>query len=458
MGGDFRVKELELKVRFKRKQRNPDLRQEGIKDPRLISGLRLPLKEKQVPNAVWWGQEDALSVISPPAAVRNIPDINQILTEGKCWEKIGKSPIKEAKFNEEFPPLFGENKNQNLEKTDFPGKRNNLASGQAPATLRQPPARPAGFRLPTPSPSGPTASSQAPCPSQSEAIISDSQSKKYLATGETARDKILPPEEGRNNISDFKNKFATNQSGASSLVTWTRPNSIQNNVPDPKITSEEDLTPNLHLAPGQHETIGSSQVFLNQPQIAGEQEFDHLPKPQLPFLLSKLLGSPIPCFFLPIENLCTGKRTINKGSHLTCLGIGGYQSGPELFGPSPEGLGQDSYYDPGQLNSSQTGPWPPLVSPHSTLTIAMYTSMYYILTYFAGSFGRYNVYAKIFRWLMTVYPIVTALTGFQFANLLPYVLQVIPTITGYYSCFPVEPDPAITFFICNFLALQQIKN
>ncbi|KAJ9079970.1 hypothetical protein DSO57_1030029 [Entomophthora muscae] len=115
-----------------------------------------------------------------------------------------------------------------------------------------------------------------------------------------------------------------------------------------------------------------------------------------------------------------------------CLGIGGYQSGPELFGPSPEGLGQDSYYDPGQLNSSQTGPWPPLVSPHSTLSIAMYTSMYYILTYFAGSFGRYNVHAKIFRWLMTVYPIVTALTGFQFANLLSYVLQVIPTITGYY--------------------------
>ncbi|KAJ9089829.1 hypothetical protein DSO57_1008789 [Entomophthora muscae] len=116
-----------------------------------------------------------------------------------------------------------------------------------------------------------------------------------------------------------------------------------------------------------------------------------------------------------------------------CLGIGGYQSGPEFFGPSPEGLGQNSYYDPGQLNSSQTGPWLPLVSSHSTLSIAMYMSMYYVLTYFTGSFGRYNVHAKIFRWLMTVYPIVTALTGFQFANLLPYFLQVIPTITGYYN-------------------------
>ncbi|KAJ9067867.1 hypothetical protein DSO57_1034697 [Entomophthora muscae] len=124
-----------------------------------------------------------------------------------------------------------------------------------------------------------------------------------------------------------------------------------------------------------------------------------------------------------------------------CLEIGGYQSGPEFFGPSPKGLGQHSYYGPGQLNSSQTGPWPPLVSPHSTLSIVMYTSMYYVLTYFAGNFGRYNVYAKIFRWLMTVYLIVTALTGFQFANLLSYFLQVIPTITGYYTppSTPITP-------------------
>ncbi|KAJ9071213.1 hypothetical protein DSO57_1039241 [Entomophthora muscae] len=110
-----------------------------------------------------------------------------------------------------------------------------------------------------------------------------------------------------------------------------------------------------------------------------------------------------------------------------CLGIGGYQRGSEFFGPSPEGLGHDFHYNPGQLNSSQTEPWPPLVSPHSTLSIAMYTSMYYILTYFVGSFGRYNVHAKILHWLMTVYPIFTVLTGFQFTSLLPYILQVVPT-------------------------------
>ncbi|KAJ9072863.1 hypothetical protein DSO57_1022681 [Entomophthora muscae] len=113
-----------------------------------------------------------------------------------------------------------------------------------------------------------------------------------------------------------------------------------------------------------------------------------------------------------------------------CLGIGGYQPGSEFFGPSPEGLGHDPHYNPGQLNSFRTGPWPPLVSPNSTLFIVMYTSMYYILTYFAGSFGRYNVHTKIFCWLMTIYPILTALTGLQFFNLLPHILQLVPTISG----------------------------
>ncbi|KAJ9090400.1 hypothetical protein DSO57_1002712 [Entomophthora muscae] len=116
-----------------------------------------------------------------------------------------------------------------------------------------------------------------------------------------------------------------------------------------------------------------------------------------------------------------------------CLGIGGYQPGSEFFGPSTEGLGYDPYHNPGQLNSSNTGPWLPLVSPYLTLSIAIYTSAYYILTYFAGSFGHFNIHAKVFCWLMMVYPIVTALTGFQFTNLLPYILQVVPTISGYYN-------------------------
>ncbi|KAJ9050185.1 hypothetical protein DSO57_1016686 [Entomophthora muscae] len=120
-----------------------------------------------------------------------------------------------------------------------------------------------------------------------------------------------------------------------------------------------------------------------------------------------------------------------------CLGIRGYQQGPEFFSPSQEGLGHDPHYGPGQLNSSYSGSWPPLVSLHSTLFIAVYTSMYYVLTYFAGSFGRYNLHAKVFCWLMSIYLIIIALTGFLFANLLPYLLQVVPTVIGYCT-FPVH--------------------
>ncbi|KAJ9058065.1 hypothetical protein DSO57_1016237 [Entomophthora muscae] len=116
-----------------------------------------------------------------------------------------------------------------------------------------------------------------------------------------------------------------------------------------------------------------------------------------------------------------------------CLRIGGYQQGPEFFGPSPKGLGHENHYDLGQLNSSYTGSWTSLVSSHSTLSIVVYISMYYVLTYFMGSFRRYNFHTKVFWWLMTVYPIFTALTGFQFANLLPYLTQVVPTISGYYN-------------------------
>ncbi|KAJ9057185.1 hypothetical protein DSO57_1025137 [Entomophthora muscae] len=70
----------------------------------------------------------------------NIPDINQILTEGKCWGKIGEFPIQEAKFDKEFPSLFGENKNKIEEKPDFNRHQINLSSGQAPTATTQTPA------------------------------------------------------------------------------------------------------------------------------------------------------------------------------------------------------------------------------------------------------------------------------------------------------------------------------
>ncbi|KAJ9076261.1 hypothetical protein DSO57_1028003 [Entomophthora muscae] len=106
-----------------------------------------------------------------------------------------------------------------------------------------------------------------------------------------------------------------------------------------------------------------------------------------------------------------------------CLRIVGYQQGPAAFGPSPEGLDQIYYKDPDQLNSLYASFWPPLMSSYSTISFAAYTSTYYVLKYFARSFGRYNTHTKVFQWLMTIYPIVTALTGFQFTNLLLFLLQ-----------------------------------
>ncbi|KAJ9051936.1 hypothetical protein DSO57_1039142 [Entomophthora muscae] len=119
-----------------------------------------------------------------------------------------------------------------------------------------------------------------------------------------------------------------------------------------------------------------------------------------------------------------------------CLRIKGYQQKLGTFGPFPEGLGCNYHYEPKQLNSSHTGSCEPLVLPHFTISIEVYTSLYYMMTYFAGSFWRYNLHAKVFWWLITIYPTITALTGFQFYTLQPYLLQLVPVITG----LPVRID------------------
>ncbi|KAJ9061957.1 hypothetical protein DSO57_1015599 [Entomophthora muscae] len=61
-------------------------------------------------------------------------------------------------------------------------------------------------------------------------------------------------------------------------------------------------------------------------------------------------------------------------------------------------------------------------SPQEPPQVGSLTTMvYYVLKYFSGNFGWFNVHAKVFWWVMAVYPIVTALTGFQVANLGPYL-------------------------------------
>ncbi|KAJ9071013.1 hypothetical protein DSO57_1001783 [Entomophthora muscae] len=74
---------------------------------------------------------------------KNIPDINQILTERKSWGKIAETPTQGAKFDKEFPPLLEENKNKIVEKLDLSGRWANLSSGQAPTATAQTPATPA---------------------------------------------------------------------------------------------------------------------------------------------------------------------------------------------------------------------------------------------------------------------------------------------------------------------------
>ncbi|KAJ9085286.1 hypothetical protein DSO57_1015490 [Entomophthora muscae] len=87
-----------------------------------------------------WETASYYSAISVTLHVRNIPDINQILTEEKCSKQVKKCQRRGAKFDREFPPLSGEKKNQNLEKTDFDRNQNILSSGQAPAVAAQTPA------------------------------------------------------------------------------------------------------------------------------------------------------------------------------------------------------------------------------------------------------------------------------------------------------------------------------
>ncbi|KAJ9081055.1 hypothetical protein DSO57_1018525 [Entomophthora muscae] len=120
-----------------------------------------------------------------------------------------------------------------------------------------------------------------------------------------------------------------------------------------------------------------------------------------------------------------------------CLGIGGHQH-THQHGPYNEPPNEYFTKEPAQLSSSEMYSWPTLVSPCSTQHIEIYTFVFYVLTYFAGNFGRFNVHTKVFRWMMTVYLIVTALTGFQVANLVPYLAKILPHFLGLYTTQHVD--------------------
>ncbi|KAJ9066992.1 hypothetical protein DSO57_1004090 [Entomophthora muscae] len=52
--------------------------------------------------------------------------------------------------------------------------------------------------------------------------------------------------------------------------------------------------------------------------------------------------------------------------------------------------------------------------------------------YFAGNFGWFNIHAKVYRWVLMVYPIATSLTGLQVPDLAPYLAKMLPRMLGYY--------------------------
>ncbi|KAJ9059179.1 hypothetical protein DSO57_1005102 [Entomophthora muscae] len=97
---------------------------------------------------------------------------SQFLGVLKCWGKIGEFTIQEAKFDKEFPHLFGENKNQIEEKLDFSRRQINLSSRQAPAATAQTPAstlcQPSHLPAKPPPPSQPPAS---PLPARAQPAI-----------------------------------------------------------------------------------------------------------------------------------------------------------------------------------------------------------------------------------------------------------------------------------------------
>ncbi|KAJ9080060.1 hypothetical protein DSO57_1029062 [Entomophthora muscae] len=102
--------------------------------------------------------------------VRNIPDINQMLTERKIWGKIAETPIQGTKFDKEFPHLLGKNKNKIEEKPDLSGRWTNLSSGQAPAATAQTPATPASIPAASQAPAAHLLACPAACPQPTRSL------------------------------------------------------------------------------------------------------------------------------------------------------------------------------------------------------------------------------------------------------------------------------------------------
>ncbi|KAJ9069894.1 hypothetical protein DSO57_1014024 [Entomophthora muscae] len=85
---------------------------------------------------------------------------------------------------------------------------------------------------------------------------------------------------------------------------------------------------------------------------------------------------------------------------MACLGISGHQYNQQ-HGPFNNSSGKYYYKEPAQVNSSKWYSWLTLVLPHSTQSVAIYTCIYYVITYLpncncCGEEGHHFIYYPTF--------------------------------------------------------------
>ncbi|KAJ9071090.1 hypothetical protein DSO57_1000765 [Entomophthora muscae] len=201
---------------------------------------------------------------------------------------------------------------------------------------------PASHPLAHPSPSGPAAcpqatrplpgplptascppGSQGPLPSQPKPTMTPSQSEKSLETRDNFKNNSCAQEEGQIHVSktrqnskniEEKLKLTSEDKNNMTYSQWNQVDgnnqlgldSNQTSIPKPKIEVFEPKSCHHRLTTHPEETIGPKQNCLKPQQIAQEQGFGHPFKHQFPIPMTKLLGTPVPCFFSHLQNFASG--------------------------------------------------------------------------------------------------------------------------------------------------------
>ncbi|KAJ9074379.1 hypothetical protein DSO57_1007227 [Entomophthora muscae] len=207
---------------------------------------------------------------------------------------------------------------------------------------------PAGHPLTHPSPSGPAACpqathplpgplltashpprSQGPFPSQPKPTMTPSQSEKSLETRDIFKNNSCAQEKGQIHVSqDWSNskninekpKITPEDKNNKTYSQWNQVagnnqlglDSNQTSIPKTKIEVFEPKSCHHHLTTHPEEIIGPKQNCLKPQQIAQEQGFGHPFKHQFPIPMTKLLGTPVPCFYSHLQNFVSGAPLFSK--------------------------------------------------------------------------------------------------------------------------------------------------